>query len=66
MRLFQFVMTWNISRTERVCLVKAIVKTGHLAISQLEDVITDVKITGLAHFARVSISFPFFFESMYS
>ena len=65
MLLFQFVKTWTISPTERVCLVKVIVKTGHLAINQLDDVITDVKITGLANFARVSILFPIFFYREY-
>ena len=63
MRLFQFVKTWNTSRIERVCPVKAIVKMGHLAINQLDDVITDVKITGLENFVRVSISFLFCFLS---
>ena len=54
--------TWNTSRTKRVCLVKVIVKTGHLVINQLEDVKTDVKITGLANFARVSFQFYFFLQ----
>ena len=55
--MFQFVKTWNISRTKRVRLVKVIVRTGHLVKNQLEDVITDVKITGWANFARVKIFF---------
>ena len=63
MFLLQFVKTWNISPTECVFLVKVIVKTGHLAINQLDDVITDVKITGWANFARVSFQFLFFLRS---